>query len=468
MRAWLRSRRVDLILAGVYLLVCAALDHFHFSPIDIDSHSYLNLAKGIAERGEFKLAEDSGRYVSTFTRTPGYPGFLAVLSVFGGATVSVAIWLQRLGWAWLIACFLPAVGALGNPSTRWPAGIAKALALFLPLSVVTTSTVLAETLYTILTVVGIWLLCGSWNMGRAAAAGLLLGVATLVRPVGLWVPMLACGTLGFVRLLGSIAKLDRRGLASLLIALFIGLGIPAVWMWHVKAIAGRFALTSLNGPTFALNRQQVIEGLDPGAVRKLPTTQQIYVNLVKREKDVYWAVVLLRRELKLDEFSANDVAEEVARYAVLSEPGDYLRTISMNLTRTFCSATEGLQLFATLSGRLEIKDEIWRIARERSDWVVMIAHLLLRGIQPVFLLLVPAYLLWRYRHELSRDELTVALVVCAGYLVLAPALLTVSYGRFLFPALPAIVCVYALPRWRNSVSVKGPIGNARDVADSIG
>ncbi|MGI8908500.1 MAG: hypothetical protein ACR2IE_18650 [Candidatus Sumerlaeaceae bacterium] len=441
----LARRRIELFLAFVYLAICGVLDFIRLPHIDIDSHSYVNLARGFLACGEFISQDEHGTVLRSFVRTPGYPMFLVpFMGSLGAKGLPGVIWIQRLLWAWLIAFILPSCGAPGTRAARSFAVLGKCIALLLPAALVTTSMVLSETVYTVVTVAAIGLLCARTAMWSAIVAGSVLGAATLIRPVGLWVPVLVCATLALFhsRDFPMARKARLRNLAAMLT---VAMMLPLLWMLRVQNLTGNFALTSLNDPTFALNRHHVIKQFTPDQIAQLASDQQQFVRYVHDDKDVYWALELLRRDLKYDEFTASRLAGNVAWAAVRLDPMDYVKTVGLNLTRTFCSATEGLSLIARCAGNPGLTTETFAQSWEKHRTAMIIAQLLLRVLQPVLLLGLPLFILLRYRRRILGDNFLCALLISSGYLVFVPSLLTITYGRFLFPALPAIASVYALP-----------------------
>lgn len=133
-----------------------------------DTQEYLALASGIAS-GLFGW---DGR--PSAWRMPGYPTFLFLM---GRSTLLVLLVQVLLGGATVALAWLGARRAAGP-------GVALAAAAVLAVdagSVLMTGVLLAETLFTFLLVLGWYLLACQ----REAVAGVALGMAALVRPVGM-------------------------------------------------------------------------------------------------------------------------------------------------------------------------------------------------------------------------------------------------------------------------------------------
>jgi hypothetical protein len=151
-----------------------------------DAHGYVGLA---GDLNAAYLDPQSRSFVLGLVRTPAYPVFLgALLGVFRGAlpaVVAVQVGLS-LFTVWL-TCVL-ATRLMGRR-----AALAGGLLLALdPVSALFSCLLQPETLFTALLLAAIvcWLKAldrGSWR--PAAFAGLMLGIAALTRPIGLFLPL---------------------------------------------------------------------------------------------------------------------------------------------------------------------------------------------------------------------------------------------------------------------------------------
>jgi 4-amino-4-deoxy-L-arabinose transferase-like glycosyltransferase len=151
-----------------------------------DAHGYVALARDLHAA---YLDPQSGSFAVGLVRTPGYPAFLgALLGVFRGslpAVVAAQVGLSVFT-VWL-TCVL-ATRLLGRH-----AALAGGLLLALdPVSALFSCLLQPETLFTALLLAAT--LCwfsalerGSWR--PAAFAGFMLGIAALIRPIGLFLPL---------------------------------------------------------------------------------------------------------------------------------------------------------------------------------------------------------------------------------------------------------------------------------------
>jgi 4-amino-4-deoxy-L-arabinose transferase-like glycosyltransferase len=202
-----------------------------------DSEQYLLLGDGIRHR----LSYSWNHELNTF-RTPGYPLLLAVLDDNVTAIVVVQAFLAGLT--------VLLVGLVGARLFNSRVGLlgAALLAVDVP-SIFSSGVVMSEVLFTFSVVLAAALVWdrtsdGGWEtedrrprrMPRAAAAGLVLGFAALVRPVAL----LAFVPFGFV----LVARRNWRGLVLMLGAFSV---LPGIWVARNYSHYGRLNLTSNGG-----------------------------------------------------------------------------------------------------------------------------------------------------------------------------------------------------------------------------
>jgi hypothetical protein len=171
---------------------------------------------------------DSGRLFDLgLRRTPGYPLFVrAIYEVFGrhyAPVVAVQLVLSVATVAvtyWLASRLLPHRYAL----------LAAAVLAVDPASIVFANQLLTETLFTFVFMLAVTQLVIAWQRGSTPAgffAGVLLGLAILVRPVAEYAPIV----LALVVLLVAVSGIRAR--AAVAVALVIGVVIP-VGAWVVR------------------------------------------------------------------------------------------------------------------------------------------------------------------------------------------------------------------------------------------
>lgn len=204
-----------------------------------DSRQYLGLAAILASHGVFSQTPPPPLQPEVL-RTPGYPAFIAPFMLLWGPQP-----LKALVAAQAIIGALTAVGVallgrwLFDERTGSLAGVTYALA---PMSAVMTGYVYAETLFAACLVGGAVLLVRGLEDERwwlSAAGGVLFGMATLTRPIGLLLlPLLILIPLTRVPLRSAW----RYALA--LIASFML--VVGAWMGRNAFYFGHFGLTTIS------------------------------------------------------------------------------------------------------------------------------------------------------------------------------------------------------------------------------
>ncbi|MBW3578431.1 MAG: glycosyltransferase family 39 protein [Actinobacteria bacterium] len=154
--------------------------------VAVDSEGYLALANRL---GTAYWGDATGDlFTLGLVRPPGYPVLLASLSAFGGSIGFLAFAHVLLGVGVVWATYL-----LGRSMFDLRVGlVAAAIVALEPASVVHSSLLLTEVPFTLLLVVGalfVWKGQRDANMLRSAVGGGMLGLATLVRPVTVYLPL---------------------------------------------------------------------------------------------------------------------------------------------------------------------------------------------------------------------------------------------------------------------------------------
>jgi 4-amino-4-deoxy-L-arabinose transferase-like glycosyltransferase len=153
----------------------------------VDTREYLSLAQNIHFHGAFSFGQahpwgirpsldSAGPYMPTAARAPLYPLTIASLWWSNEAPIlKIQILQAILGGLTVILVYLISI-RLTNRKVGLTAALLAALS---PLSIITTSSVMSETLFTFLLILGIWL----WSLQRGVSAGITFGLAALTRPV---------------------------------------------------------------------------------------------------------------------------------------------------------------------------------------------------------------------------------------------------------------------------------------------
>lgn len=230
-------------LALVVRLGYVGLGHDEASLMQPDSAGYLALAESLADGAGFGRDEGDGWRPET-KRLPGYPAWLALFRIgFGDDPIAPV-----LGQAVVDAftCVLIALlAARLDPRLGLAAGLLAALNLTM---ITSAGYVLADSLFLFL-FTG-WLVAALDHMAaptarRAILAGALLGLATLLRPMTQFVPVL----FALVVVAAALRAGARPGRAALhgALALGVGLALLAPVALRNHALYGHLALTSQGG-----------------------------------------------------------------------------------------------------------------------------------------------------------------------------------------------------------------------------
>ncbi len=239
-RKWLIVFVVAAVVRGLLFLQVLDRPDVVFQP---DSRMYAELAEGIRQHGSLVYPDRPGR--PDMERMPGYPLFLAfLLTVFSGSFLGVVAVQALLD---SVSCVL--VGMLGE-RVRAGVGLLAGLLAALNLNMVTYSLfVLNDSLFLLIFLAGTLLFLRfmeqpAWRMG--AAAGVLLGLATLVRPVLFYFPLFLVPFLWAYLVWGKrVSPVRSIGHVLVLAAAFAVLVVP--WLARNQALGGRFQLTAQAG-----------------------------------------------------------------------------------------------------------------------------------------------------------------------------------------------------------------------------
>lgn len=244
----LRSRVgfVTLLLVGAFLvrlgLVLAFRDlgHGPIGDASNDDVQFHRLAQSLAAGEGYRVAPD--RPLTSF-RAPGFPFFLAGLSVLTGDSPTAAyLAFCALGAVACLLTYLLAREVLTETGAR-VAGVLAAL--YLPHAWFAANFI-SENLFVPCLALGLWLAARARRTDSAALlalAGLVLGYATLTRPATLLLLplpaafLLADARAGRLRLLGPL----------LYVLAFLAVVLP--WTWRNGQVHGRLVLVATNGGT---------------------------------------------------------------------------------------------------------------------------------------------------------------------------------------------------------------------------
>lgn len=207
-----------------------------------DSFGYDQLAVNLLEHGVFS-SQQQPPFDPDFKRTPGYPAMIAAIYAVAGHAPAAVVFVQVLLGALMSLLVLVLARMLGLP--RQAGLIAATLVAVEPVSIMATSQLLTETLYTFALMAAVALLA-AWRLdGRylwILLASVLVGYGALVRPIGQFLPIVLAPVV--------LAVAWRRGMRPAAVSLFlflaVSLGITYSWAYHNSQLGGGWTLSTVS------------------------------------------------------------------------------------------------------------------------------------------------------------------------------------------------------------------------------
>ena len=235
-----------------------------------DSLEYDRLGRNMALHGVFSQSS-APPFVPDRQRVPLFPAQVAVSYLIAGDHADTA---RRLSVACNVAASALTAALVAGLGSAWAGrrvGLAAGLVLATDLTSITYSAVLlSETLFTLLLVVATLAMARYAQRPlarRAALVGLLLGLATLTRPIGVFLPLaLAPAFIVTHPLRRWPVALRDAGICLVVVALLVG-----PWTLRGRAGGGADPVTTQAAINAYFHRGALIEGAisgrDPQAVR---------------------------------------------------------------------------------------------------------------------------------------------------------------------------------------------------------
>jgi 4-amino-4-deoxy-L-arabinose transferase-like glycosyltransferase len=256
MRGW----RWTFVIIAAGLLVQFAGFYGRPESTNADSARYLELARSLLRDGTFRAHDitafavpprifPEGPPVPETMRTPGYPLLLAAVLRGGGSPRSLVL-LQHL--------LLVALAALLH-RRGFGGFFGPLLVAISPDAAITANLVATESPASVVVALSLMLLIAATRGGsrsEAAGAGLLLGLAMLIRPIALYLP--------FPLAIVLVARRPTRALA--LPFLLAALLLPGFWVARNARVSGVATFSSIDGESLLLYRADgaiVVAGKPP-------------------------------------------------------------------------------------------------------------------------------------------------------------------------------------------------------------
>ncbi|MBI5644494.1 glycosyltransferase family 39 protein [Candidatus Kaiserbacteria bacterium] len=251
MYSTLASYRVPLVLCVLialsHMALLALLVHtYRVNGVDFKERIYSQDSGQYIRLGESLLAGNgfvryAGEEPETF-RTPGYPAFLAFVLALTGKSFWAIFFVQAL-----LAAAISFLSYLIARSCELSNRSARSILIFVGLSpsmiLITVTGMGGDVLFTLLLTLATFLVLSKpISIGRTLCTGAILGMAVLVRPIGLYmIPLfgiaLTMRSLETEKLRSAVV----RGVVFLCAAVLL----IAPWMIRNYVVAGHFALSSV-------------------------------------------------------------------------------------------------------------------------------------------------------------------------------------------------------------------------------
>ncbi len=396
-------------------------------PILIDSEGYLRLAESLRTLGQFRATES----LET-VRTPGYPAFLAVLQAVSGQSIGFVV-LVQFGLTLLTAvliylCAFRLGGAQPAIASVW-------IYALNPNSLFWAFTLLTETLFAFGLTLSLYLFLlavGDSRLRWLLGSGLVLGLSTLVRPIGIYlIPLWALASFLILR-----RRIPLRQAARSSLLLFVIAALPVVsWMARNQLRHGIFSLSTTTSVTItrfiAVNTLADALGVDREAAK----------GIILSEPDPMAYSLSIFRKYPGSLFRAT--VQGILRTMLGTEVGTWLGTL-------FELPYDGSGLLGALV-RGDLRAAVSALSQrlEGSQGYLPLLLLLWGMGYSVLLYALLLYGAWRSlaRFGLEQRLLLALFLVTIGYLLLVP--LANGDARFRVPPAP-LMAVVAGMTWLHS------------------
>jgi hypothetical protein len=301
-------RRTIVLHLAVVTIVCA-INNFRLLPrtneyLAWDSRSYLDTAESLADgRGftrnagaTFRVSHMPGypwRVEPDTFRTPAYP-----LLIAASRTLRDVIVIQHLmNVALAVALYVFVLSTLSSPAIAFAAALIFA---WFPPNAHYANMILTETLFTVLlfaTVVATYFAIERRSLPLASIAGLLLGIATLTRPIALYF-VIPLALIAFAR--------SRRIVIALIVA---SLALPVAWIARNRQVSGVATLSTASAENALFQLAAAIEVTkEKSAFYRMTSSQQqlgFRRVLQDEQRQLFLEAMALARADGIDPVAAN-------------------------------------------------------------------------------------------------------------------------------------------------------------------
>jgi hypothetical protein len=311
-----------------------------------DSYRYIELSESLVNHGEFgrsdpetgvvheplhQLRVDLGQLESTgadglrpeIMRTPGYPALLGVTGWLGMGMNGLLL-LQCL-FSGVSVALVYGIGRalLKRPG---PALLAAAIVALHPADIAAPTSLLTETCFTLLILLGIWSVADRETRGIGATTfgGLMIGLSVLVRPVSIFL-----GPAVALWMVVTDFRIKTFMLATLMVALSVAPG--AAWMARNESVGFGYRLSTIPYINTYFYGNAYMRITEQGGDWKLdwPVTVDTLMNELRAEQ-----------ELNPDS-EIFDTMKTLGVEAIREDPGHYGRVIKESVAKFYTDHSMG-------------------------------------------------------------------------------------------------------------------------------
>ncbi|MBI5154953.1 hypothetical protein HZA57_06925 [Candidatus Poribacteria bacterium] len=415
-----KSHRLELLMAGAFLLVSLALELRGVKHEYSDTATYVEPATALVTGHGFGLQGPEGVFRPVLNRTPGFPLLLApfVLLPHG---LHIYLWVQRLA---VVAAFLflPLTRAQLSGKQRIWFLLSRTVLLFSPTLMLNASALLSDTSFVVFLVMANVCIerlsssahCGRWLVG----AGVFAGFAILIRPVGVYLP--------FVWFLAAAVNLlmtrDWEWVRRVSCAGLVALCFPLLWCARNFVHSGTFGYSPLTGYNLLLHRESHIRR-NPVPPAGNSGEGTVCWKFIAEGGTVADAFRMLDIKFGKRDFEADAVAREVALSSIRTAPADYLRESISYGKNLILWPVDDLTLLSTLSGESDHKWEGLGTALRHRAFGVALIHIGIRFLRVAVFVFVPLLAIWwSWRLNRTLDARVILHAASAAYFVVATCL----------------------------------------------
>ncbi len=241
------ARRSGKILFGFLILklcLAAITMQFPLGAVTPDSVEYLALAHSLRETGQYQSVESG---IDDLVRTPGYSAFIAILLPDNDTSSYARVTIVQLALSGITTLLIYSIAyMLGNPNAGMFGAWIHALSLN---GILWSLTLMSETLFSFLLVIALifsLIFFQGRNLWSLFFSGVVLGLATLTRPIGLFLILIWA----VVTVVCSKRFETRRKWITIIPVLLIGSGLVILpWMARNAIVYDHFTISTVGEKT---------------------------------------------------------------------------------------------------------------------------------------------------------------------------------------------------------------------------